>query len=176
MNTHTAIAIIIALFAACGAWGVYGALSYMTYDTLTKIHILEEESYTLSRHNDAAKKVEHAFEQTREIRDVLRSRIVEGDDGILQLIDIIEDMGESAGVVLTLHDIDTRQKSTDGTEISSLDISVTTVGTWEQSVLYVALLETYPWNITVGEIDFQYNGEEDVWRGSHTFRLLNVTL
>jgi hypothetical protein len=175
MNRHTIIAIVVSVFAAFGAWVLYGAVSYMTYDVIGKTHILEEESQYIYRQHEAAKKVERVFEQTRDMRDVLRAQIIEGDDGILRLIDIIEDMGASANVEFTLNDIDKLKKTIeDDTEVSYLEISVATRGSWEDSITYVALLETYPWNIIVKEIDLQHDGEEGVWKGSHTFQLLNV--
>lgn len=174
MNTRIVITMSGILLATVGIWGVYGGVSYLTYETLTDMTALEEESNQLFRQNDAAKHVEHTFEQTREVRGVLQGRIVEGDDGILQLIDSIESMGVAAGVSLTLHDIDTVQKKEEEKEMACLEVRVTTLGTWRDSMTYTALLETYPWNITITEIGFQHDEETDLWKGNHTFRLLNV--
>lgn len=159
---------IIALFTAFGVWVLYGVVSYMTYDMV-------EESQHLYQQYEAAKQIERVFEQTYDVRDMLGVRIIEGDDDILRLIDDMEEMGISAGVEFTLEDIHKKRETTDDEEEELyLEISVSTQGSWEDSMTYVALLEAYPWNIVVKEINLQYNGEEDLWKGLYTFQLLNV--
>lgn len=173
MNKHILIMCITLLFAL-GTWGAYGVMSYKAHETITRIHLLKEESDILSRQNDMAYKAEHVFDQVRDTRSVLLEYIVRGDDGILRLIDTIENMGTSAGVEAELDDIDKVRETQKEEDISFLDVRVSTTGTWEDSITYGILLETYPWNIVLTDINLQFHAETGLWNGEYSFRLANV--
>ncbi len=147
---------ILAIFVLC--WAVIGIKQKVgdTASTLSDVGVLEKNDmeYQISEKN---------IKLTQGDRAKIASYIV-SKDGVVDFIKLIESIASKSNMeisIKTVRESGTVEQATSSPKVMlSLPLSVT--GTWQNIMLFLALLESLPYRITLSKVDFRRIESEEV--------------
>lgn len=157
----TKIVSIVSLLCFLGSliiFGVfYGMVSKQKTDHLTHAQGRAEAII----HKESLQKLMQVLDETKVERESLYTRIV-ADDEMINLIELIETIGEEQGVVLTTESLDTAPINE---YFESFIINLGVKGSYTQIIQTLSLLEKLPYQVTILNTGLQ-RGDDGVWYGS----------
>ncbi|MBI4120900.1 MAG: hypothetical protein HY457_01435 [Parcubacteria group bacterium] len=149
---------------ALAVMGVYGATLFNIVDKSAETATLLEELGGEAEKEQAYRATRHALAETKAIRDGLQERFVV-ESGVAPFLQEIEALARRAGTTLTFEHV-TIERSGGATPFLQMQFKV--YGEFGSMYYFLALIETFPYNISLEQFVLRHNGSDLIEDGAQT--------
>jgi len=156
---------------------LYAGGFYIVKDKVQETSVVVGELEQAKEVLDDIDLVNQSIVNTQKDRDRVEGFFVD-EEGIVSFIERIEELGARVGVETTLSNLNVQNNS-------ELVFSITTAGSFQDVILFAALLENLPFSLTINKAQFSHKsggqigeGAEDInsiWEGNFTSTLKSFT-
>jgi len=156
----------IMLLLAILLWGSFAVLWWQFGNMQEKIVQLSQEAFVESQKNTSSLAVRNALNNAEGDIKKIESYVVT-EDGVVDFIQFVESLADSAGVSL-----DVNQVSFEDEEKRLLSIHMVSEGSWQETFHFVSLLENIPYRAQFERLNLLFQGESN-WRGDYRVNVVS---
>ncbi len=174
------ILIFLAVFIAIACSGVYG-MYYIISKAGYKVAGYELQQQKLISELEADRSLKKFLTTSGPDIEKLSSRIV-SRDGTVAFLEMIEKTARDTGLVINTKSVNVTAVPTHIEEFETLNLVLSTEGTWNNTYRFLSILETLPYKVIISGVEVRQLGEDvpsegisvgtTPWSGSFTFNVI----
>jgi len=172
ITNRTVRILILALAAVIVAGGAYGWILTRVWQLRGDIVETANTADARAEEEARARSAERLLETTEEERAKLASYFVT-EDTVVQFIETLEALGDSADVSITIASVTIEEDSSEGAA-PALRVRFTAASSWQNVMYFTALIDALPFLVEIVGADFERSNtpSSEAWKGAFTVRAM----